>query len=65
MEFFIKQWPDRSATLMTANGYALSIFDSAEQAHLACQAWYEAYGHDAGAQNSGNQDPDYSNWLLD
>ncbi len=34
MNFIIKEWPDKSATLMTENGYNLATFNSLCEAPL-------------------------------
>lgn len=39
MNLFIKEWPNRKATLMTDCGYVLCTFDSVEDAHIAYQEW--------------------------
>lgn len=40
MNFYIKEWPDRSASLMTAAGRQLFTFKSIDSALTACGDWY-------------------------
>lgn len=40
MNFYIKQWPDSSASLMTAAGQRLFNFKNIESALAACGDWY-------------------------
>ncbi len=40
MNFYIKEWPDRSASLMTVTGKRLFTFKSVESAMTACGDWY-------------------------
>ena len=39
MEFIIKEWPDKSATLMTENGYSLATFSSLNEARQVYEEW--------------------------
>ena len=41
MTFFIKEWQDKSASLMTTNGYVLWTFESLDAARKVCQEWYQ------------------------
>lgn len=60
MEFIIKEWPDKSATLMTEHGYALSTFNSVGEARSACQAWYAANGYNSHTlEHRSTQDPTF------
>lgn len=40
MNFYIKEWPDRSASLMTAAGRQLFTFKNVDSALTACGDWY-------------------------
>lgn len=40
MAFYIKAWPDNTATLMTAMGQVLWTFPTVEEAAQACRDWY-------------------------
>jgi hypothetical protein len=40
MNFYIKTWPDDTATLMTDNGQVLWSFHSLDDAVAACHEWY-------------------------
>lgn len=40
MNFYIKTWPDDTATLMTDNGQVLWSFHSLNDAVSACREWY-------------------------
>lgn len=39
MVFYIKEWPDGHATLMTENGHVLWTFSCIEDAEQACHEW--------------------------
>jgi hypothetical protein len=36
MQYYIKEWSDRTASLIAEDGYALDIFDSIDEAIDAC-----------------------------
>ncbi len=40
MKFYIKEWPDSSATLMTDTGNYLYTFNSLDVAKQVCKDWY-------------------------
>ena len=40
IKFYIKVWPNHTATLMTGQGHRLWTFDSADEAVIACEDWY-------------------------
>lgn len=40
MNFYIKTWPDDTATLMTDNGQVLWSFHSLDDAVTVCREWY-------------------------
>lgn len=40
MNFYIKTWPDDTATLMTDNGQVLWSFHSLDDAVSVCREWY-------------------------
>lgn len=40
MSFFIKEWPNKTATLMANNGAVLWTFTSVEEAQRVCRDWY-------------------------
>lgn len=44
MIFFIKEWPNRTATLMADNGAVLWTFSSLEEARKVCDEWYKVQG---------------------
>lgn len=44
MIFFIKEWPNRTATLMADNGAVLWTFGSVEEARKVCDEWYRVQG---------------------
>lgn len=44
MNFFIKTWPDDTATLMTASGEVLSLYCSLDDAVSVCREWYGLNG---------------------
>jgi len=43
MKFIIKEWPDKSATLMTENGYSLATFNTSAEAHQASEEWRQTH----------------------
>ena len=40
MTFFIREWPNKTATLMADNGAVLWTFPSVEEAQKVCRDWY-------------------------
>jgi hypothetical protein len=40
MAFFIKEWPNKTATLMADNGAVLWTFPNVEEAQRVCRDWY-------------------------
>ncbi len=40
MRVFIKEWPNKTATLITETGKVIWTFSSAEAAHTASREWY-------------------------
>jgi len=40
MKVYIKEWPNRTATIMTGNGQVIWTFSSMEEAHQACSEWH-------------------------
>jgi len=44
MIFFIKEWPNRTATLMADNGTVLWTFTSVAEARRVCEEWYRVQG---------------------
>jgi hypothetical protein len=42
MYFYIKEWPNKTATLMADNGTVLWTFSSVEEARRVCEEWYQA-----------------------
>ncbi len=40
MEFYIKEWADKSASLITRDGYRLWTFINIDAALVACRDWY-------------------------
>jgi len=40
MRLFIKEWPNKTATIMTENGQVVWTFSSSEKARHACQEWF-------------------------
>ena len=43
MKFIIKEWPNQSATLMTANGYSLATFNTLNEARHVCEEWRKTH----------------------
>lgn len=46
MVFYIKEWPDGHATLMTDTGTVLWTFASVGDAQSACHDWYNIHEED-------------------
>jgi len=44
MRVVIKEWPNRTATLMTEIGQVVWTFSSAEHARAACREWFRYTG---------------------
>lgn len=40
MTFFIREWRNKTATLMADNGAVLWTFGSVEEAQKVCREWY-------------------------
>jgi hypothetical protein len=40
MKLFIKEWPNKTATIMTENGQVVWTFSNREIARHACQEWF-------------------------
>lgn len=40
MFFYIKEWPNKTATLMANDGHVLWTFHSAEEALKVCRDWH-------------------------
>ncbi|VAW95267.1 hypothetical protein MNBD_GAMMA20-412 [hydrothermal vent metagenome] len=57
MIFFIKEWPNRTATLMADNGAVLWTFHSVAEARRVCEAWYKARDEPVDYQLYTLQDP--------
>jgi len=58
MFFFIKEWPNRSATLMAENGTVLWTFASVEEARRVCNEWYRVQGEQVDYKLYTLQDPE-------
>lgn len=43
MKFIIQEWPNQSATLMTANGYILATFNTLSEARHVCEEWHKVH----------------------
>jgi hypothetical protein len=46
MFFYIKEWSDGTATLMTKTGAVLWTFHSIEDAQQVCRDWYQVHQED-------------------
>jgi hypothetical protein len=40
MKVFIKEWPNKTATIMTGNGQVVWTFSSVMEARKACREWH-------------------------
>ena len=56
MRVYIKEWPDKTATIMTGNGLVIWTCSSTEQARQACAEWQSIVHHEA----TGESAPDGS-----
>ena len=45
MKFFIKRWPDDTATLMTESGQVIWTFGSMQEAVEGCTEWIDTDDH--------------------
>jgi len=52
MEFYIREMPDGTATLMTRDGLYLFTFRNLDSAQRACEDWYRVHGHEPGETTS-------------
>lgn len=48
MRIVIKEWPNRTATIMTEIGQVVWTFSSVEQARAACRDWLSPAGNGSG-----------------
>lgn len=48
MRIVIKEWPNRSATIMTEIGQVVWTFSSAELARAACREWFRTVSGESG-----------------
>jgi len=48
MEFYIRERPDGTATLMTRDGLYLFTFRDLDSARKACEEWYRVHGNEVG-----------------
>jgi hypothetical protein len=48
MRVVIKEWPNRTATLMTEIGQVVWTFSSAEHARAVCREWFQNTGDGSG-----------------
>lgn len=46
MYFYIKEWPNKTATLMSDNGTVLWTFYSVKEAQEVCREWYQVHEED-------------------
>ena len=46
MYFYIKEWPNRTATLMSENGTILWTFHNVDEAQKVCKEWYQVQDGD-------------------
>lgn len=46
MYFYIKEWPNKTATLMAENGTVLWTFQCVEEAMAICREWYNVNAED-------------------
>jgi predicted acetyltransferase len=40
MKVFIKEWPNKTATVMTGNGQVVWTFSNVPEARRACREWH-------------------------
>ena len=51
MKFFIKEWPDETASLMSENGSVIAYFPSIDDAIDVCHEWYQLTDIDISNRN--------------
>lgn len=44
MRVYIKEWPNRTATIMTDTGQVIWTFSSTDEARRACMEWHNLVG---------------------
>jgi hypothetical protein len=62
MLVYIKEWPNRTATVMTGNGQVIWTFSSASEARRACNEWHNLSNSEPVIMLSGDMpdDKDFS-----
>ena len=46
MHVYIKEWPNRTATIMSVTGQVIWTFSSTTEARHACSAWHNLVGNE-------------------
>jgi hypothetical protein len=46
MRIYIKEWPNRTASIITADGQVIWTFSSSESARQACREWHNLLSPD-------------------
>lgn len=60
MYFYIKEWPNKTATLMAENGTVMWTFHSAAEARNVVREWYKAQEDDINYELHYLDDPSCS-----
>jgi len=65
MRLFVKEWPNKTATLMTENGQVVWTFGSVREAWQACREWCSANSEHVDCENeSDTSDPSVAACLV-
>lgn len=64
MRVYIKEWPNKTATIMTENGQVVWTFNSTDQAQQACQEWLNIHAEDIDFHSNVNDDPSAASCLV-
>ena len=48
MRVLVKEWPNKTATLLTENGQVIWTFDSVALAKSACREWFSTLSEQTG-----------------
>ena len=57
MKVYIKEWPNKTATLMTENGQVIWTFSSVAEARDVCRAWFRLSDEEVQYDGEAGTDP--------
>ena len=64
MKVYIKEWPNKTATLMTDNGQVIWTFSSLAEARNVCRAWYRLSPEEIHYDDEVSADPSAAACLI-